>query len=73
MKRIYALRASIVTKARALNAQAEAAAGSDAALAESAAQIYVGDIYSLREDMHPCKDNGWGRRRYSGSDRAPAL
>lgn len=73
MKRIIAFSASIAEQARRLIAQAEAAAGADTALAEAAGLVYVGDIYSLRdEDMKACKDDGWGARRYS-SDHAPAL
>ncbi len=57
---------SVVAKmANALVAQAESSCDIDPGMCENAAMVYVGDIYSLREDMHAVNDDSWGERCYN--------
>ena len=62
--RIGSITAKMAARIRALIRQAERATASDEALHECASQVYIGDVYSLREDIAPARDDGWHGRCY---------
>lgn len=51
--------------AKALVAQAESNCEIDPGMCESAAMVFVGDIYSLREGIHAVSNDSWGDRCYN--------
>lgn len=73
MKWDFKFVSSIAGTARALIEQAEALSNQDPQLQEVAGQVYVGDIYSLREDVCPAHDDGWGQRCYTCAPGVPCL
>ncbi len=73
MKQMYRFTSSVASKARRMIAQAESAAVQDPSMAEVAGLVYVGDIYSLRDEIETSKDNGWGKRCYVCSSGIPGL
>lgn len=62
--RMVGITAKMVARIRALIRQAESATVSDDALHDCASQVYVGDVYSLREGVAPARDDGWHGRCY---------
>lgn len=62
--RMVGITAKMVARIRALIRQAERATASDDALHDCASQVYVGDVYSLREGVAPARDDGWHGRCY---------
>ena len=72
MKQIYKFISS-ASRIKALIDQAEAAAVQDPSMADMAGLVYIGDIYSLREDIKTSKDNGWGERCYVCNSGVPGL
>jgi hypothetical protein len=73
MKQTHRLNVSVASTVKTLIAEAEAAAMQDPSMAEAAGLVYVGDIYSLREEIKTGKDNGWGKRSYVCSAGVPGL
>jgi len=73
MKQIHRFTVSVAAKVKTLIAQAEAAAVRDPSMAEMAGLVYVGDIYSLREEIKTSKDDGWGKRSYVCRSGVPGL
>lgn len=63
--------AKMVARIGALIRQVERAAGSDDVLHECASQVYIGDVYSLREGIAPARDDGWHGRCYVCERGAP--
>jgi len=63
MRRLIGLASRMARQARRLIHRAEAACGSDAALRQAAAEVYVGDIYALRLGVRD-RGDGWGKRCY---------
>jgi len=65
---------TIAATVRSLIKQAEVATVEDPELCEVAGMVYVGDVYSLREDMKSCgHDDGWGKRCYVCKSGEPVL
>lgn len=62
MKFLLRLTSSLVARINALMAQAEA---EHPGMAETAAMVYVGDVYALREQRQRRHADGWGGRHYS--------
>lgn len=54
-------------------AAARRSAGADASLAAVAAEVYLGDVYALRDEVRPVKDSGWGKRCYVCVGRRPEM
>ncbi len=73
MKWDLRLRSVFAAKARALIKAAEAAVGADQQLQSVAGEVFVGDVYALREEMTPCGDKGWGKRCYVCEAGTPPL
>lgn len=73
MKWDFRFASSIAAKAQALMKQAADMSDEDAASQEVAGQVYVGDIYSLRDGVCPEHDDGWGKRCYTCESGVPLL
>lgn len=72
--RWFRLTASMAAKVRALIEQAEVASATDPALCQVAGEVYVGDIYVLRDDVKAGgNDDGWGKRCYVCNSGVPLL
>lgn len=63
--------AKMAARIRALIRQVEHATATDDALQECASQVYIGDVYSLREGIAPARDDGWHGRCYVCERGAP--
>ena len=72
MRRLIGLASRMARQARRLILSAEAACGSDTALREAAAEVYVGDIYALRLGVRE-RGDGWGKRCYVCPAERPIL
>ena len=72
MRRLIGLASRMARQARRLIHSAEVACGSDAALREAAAEVYVGDIYALRLGVRD-RGDGWGKRCYVCAAERPIL
>lgn len=64
MKRLN-VPSSVAQIAQVLIAKAESTCEIDPGMCEYAAMVYIGDIYSLREDMQAVNDDSWGDRCYN--------
>lgn len=73
MKWDFRFTSVIAAKARELIKAAEAASDSDHDLQIVAGEVFVGDVYSLREDVSACGDKGWGKRCYVCEAGTPPL
>ena len=51
-------------RAQVLVSQADMVCETDPEMCEVAAMVYVGDVYSLRDQNTSLDDNGWGGRCY---------
>lgn len=70
----FKLARSVGARVRALIRQAELSSVQDPALQQVAGEVYVGDIYSLREEIKVVRpDDGWGKRRYVCDSDVPLL
>ena len=62
MKNLFNMTASLADKAASLISRAE---HDHPGMQEVAAMVYVGDVYVLREQTGPVKNDGWGDHCYS--------
>lgn len=64
---------AVALKVRELIQQAEAASEDDPDMQAVAGQVWVGDIYALRDGVVREHDDGWGRRCYNCESGSPFL
>lgn len=62
--RVNGITAKMAARIRTLIRQAESVTASDDALHDCASQVYIGDVYSLRDGVAPARDDGWHGRCY---------
>lgn len=65
MKNLFNLTSSLAAKVRHLIREEEQA---HPGMQEVAAMVYVGDVYALREQPQPAKNDGWGTHCYVCED-----
>lgn len=61
MKHPFRFASTLATKVKALINREESA---HPGMSEVAAMVYVGDVYVLREQPQPAKNDGWGENCY---------
>ena len=62
MRKLFLFASSLAAKVNALIRKEESA---HPGMQEVAAMVYVGDVYALREQMKPTKNDGWGKNCYN--------
>lgn len=62
MRKLFQFASPLTAKVNAL-IQKEESTHPD--MQEVAAMVYVGDVYVLREQMKPTKNDGWGKNCYN--------
>lgn len=63
MKYLRHITSSLTARVNAMVQQAEV---THPGMREVAAMVYVGDVYALREQREPAKNDGWDGKCYSG-------
>ncbi len=61
MRMLFRFASSLANKVNALIRKEESA---HPGMQEVAAMVYVGDVYALREQTKPTKNDGWGKNSY---------